>query len=135
MDYFFSFRCLRSTTIVCLVFAACFAFSDEWKARHALVSPTGVMNLSEPPAPEEIFFSGPQNSADAAGWLASLKAWRADRRIRLRYDGSQYDRPDLAWTQQIFSQVQLLIWDRTFEQEQVAGATPYSERNRPLHAG
>ena len=88
------------------------AFSDEWKARHALVSPTGVMNLSEPPAPEEIFFPGPSDDTD--GWLAGLKAWRADRLTRLRYNGSEYDRPELAWTQHVFSQVQLLIWDRSF---------------------
>ncbi len=99
-------------TVSLLVFTGCLAFSDEWKARHPLVSPTGVMNLSEPPAPEEIFFPGPSGASDV--WLAGLKAWRADRRTRLRYDGSQYDRPELAWTQQIFSQVQLLIWDRTF---------------------
>ena len=100
------------TAVVFIVLFLCPAFSDEWKARHALVSPNGVMTLSEPPAPDEIFFPGP--SSDAAHWLAGLKAWRADRLTRLRYDGSQYDRPDLAWTQQIFSQVQLLIWDRTF---------------------
>jgi len=97
-----------------IILAMCLSFSDEWKARHALVSPTGVMNLSEPPAPEEIFFPGPQDPADAGGWLAGLKAWRSDRQSRLRYDASQYDRPDLALTRQIFSQVQLLIWDRTF---------------------
>src|SRR6266849_1469157 len=99
-------------TISFLVLAGCLAFSDEWKPRHALVSPTGVMNLSEPPAPEEIFFPGPSGNAD--GWLAGLKAWRADRLTRLRYDGSQYDRSDLTWTQQVFSQVQLLIWGSTF---------------------
>jgi hypothetical protein len=49
MDYSFFFRHLRSAAIVCMVFAACFAFSDEWKARHPLVSPTGVMNLTELP--------------------------------------------------------------------------------------
>ncbi len=70
------------------------------------------MNLSEPPAPEEIFFPGP--TGDTEGWLAGLKAWRSERLTRLRYDGSQYERPDLAWTQHIFSQVQLLIWDRSF---------------------
>jgi iron(II)-dependent oxidoreductase len=95
-----------------LVLAAHPSFSDEWKARHALVSPTGVMNLSEPPAPEEIFFPGP--SGDTEGWLAGLKAWRSDRLTRLRYNGVEYDRPDLAWTQHVFSQMQLLIWDRTF---------------------
>ncbi len=88
------------------------ARADEWKARHPLISPTGVLTLSEPPAPEDIFFPGPSGDFDA--WMAGLKAWRADRLTRLRYDGSQYDRPDLAWTQHIFSQVQLLIWDRSF---------------------
>ena len=72
------------------------------------------MNLSELPLADEIFFAGPQDPADAEAWRAGLKAWRADRAIRLRYDGSQYDRPELAWTQQVFSQVQLLIWDRSF---------------------
>jgi iron(II)-dependent oxidoreductase len=107
----FSRRALQAG-IVFGVLAACLAFSDEWKARHPLVSSTGVMNLSEPPAPEEIFFPGP--TGDTEGWLAGLKAWRSERLTRLRYDGSQYERPDLAWTQHIFSQVQLLIWDRSF---------------------
>src|SRR2546425_12340744 len=71
-------------TVVFLVLAASLAFSDEWKARHALISPSGVMNLSEPPAPDEVFFSGPQDSAAAGGWLAGLKAWRSDRLARMR---------------------------------------------------
>jgi iron(II)-dependent oxidoreductase len=114
MDYFFSFRRLRSAAIVCLVFAACFAFSDEWKARHPLISPTGVMNLSELPLADEIFFPEPQEPSDAEAWRARLKAWRAERLIRMRYDGSQYERPELAWTQKVVSQAQLLIWDRSF---------------------
>jgi hypothetical protein len=69
-------------TVSILVLVSGLAFSDEWTARHALVSSTGVMNLSEPPAPEEIFFPGPAGDPDA--WLAGLKAWRADRRTRLR---------------------------------------------------
>ena len=97
-----------------MILVSCFAFSDEWKARHPLISPTGVMNLAEPPLAEEIFFAGPQDPAQDESWRAGLKAWRADRAIRLRYDGSQYERPELAWTQQVFSQVQLLIWDRSF---------------------
>jgi len=108
-------------TVSILVLVSGLAFSDEWTARHALVSSTGVMNLSEPPAPEEIFFPGPAGDPDA--WLAGLKAWRADRRTRLRYEGSQYDRPELAWTQQVFSQVQLLIWDRTFYDPQTGQYT------------
>ncbi len=96
-----------------VLFIATTASSDEWQARHGLVSVTGVMNLTEPPPPGEVFFSGPDNPAEARGWLDGLKAWRADRRVRLRYDGGQYDRSDLEWTQHIFLQVQVLIWDRS----------------------
>jgi formylglycine-generating enzyme required for sulfatase activity len=71
------------------------------------------MNLTELPPPSEVFFSGPTSSSDQRGWLQGLKAWRKDRRTLLRFDGSQYDRTDLQWTQHIFSQVQLLIWDRS----------------------
>jgi len=89
------------------------SFADEWKPRHDLVSHTGVMNLTEPPPPGEVFFLGPATSSDAATWLENLKTWRRDRRILLRFDGSQFERPDLRWTQHVFSQVQLLIWDRS----------------------
>ena len=86
---------------------------DEWKARHDLVSHTGVMNLSEPPPPSEVFFSGPNSPADVPDWLGGLQTWRKDRRALLRYDDSQYVREELQWTQNVFSQVQLLIWDRS----------------------
>jgi hypothetical protein len=86
--------------------------ADEWKARHDLVSHTGVLNLSQPPSPEEVFFAGPASPAEQQGWLEGLKAWRNERRALLRYSPAQYERADLAWTQHIFSQVQLLIWDR-----------------------
>jgi len=72
------------------------------------------MNLPEPPAPEEVFFAGPQNPADTATWLGGLKTWRADRLMHLRYHDGQYRRPELAWDQHVFSQLQLLIWDRSF---------------------
>ncbi|GAC1433866.1 MAG: hypothetical protein NVS9B5_17690 [Terriglobales bacterium] len=106
-------RTHRYTLALVLLFSW-LAFADEWKASHALVSHTGVMNLSDMPPPSEVFFSGPESPADAVGWLEQLKAWRTDRRTRTRYDGSQYERPELEWTQHIFSQVQLLIWDRSF---------------------
>jgi len=89
------------------------SLSDEWRARHDLVSHTGVLTLTEPPPPSEVFFPGPESSPAQPAWLKVLKQWRKDRRTLLRYDPSQYERPDLEWTQHIFSQVQLLIWDRS----------------------
>ena len=97
-----------------LILLALPAFSDEWKASHALVPPNGVMNLTDMPAPAEVFFPGPDDPSGAAAWLEQIKAWRADRRVGLRYDGAQFNRPELEWTQHVFSQVQLLIWDRSF---------------------
>ncbi len=89
------------------------SFADEWKPRHDLVSHTGVMNLTEPPPPSEVFFGGPDSPLDQPNWLDGLKAWRNNRRTLLRFNASQYERVDLQWTERIFSQVQLLIWDRS----------------------
>lgn len=97
-----------------LVLVTCLVFADEWKASHGLISPTGVMNLPAVPQPEDTFFTGPSSPAETDGWLSGLKAWRIDRLTRLRYDGSQYAQPELEWTQHVFSQVQVLIWDRSF---------------------
>jgi iron(II)-dependent oxidoreductase len=115
-------KLLRSTFIAAigfLIFVTGLVFADEWKASHQLISPTGVMNLPAVPQPEDTFFPGPSSPADTDGWLSGLKAWRADRLTRLRYDGSQYGRPELEWTQHIFSQVQVLIWDRSFYDPQM----------------
>src|SRR5271157_530578 len=102
-----------SLSAICSLLICGSISADEWRPRHDLVSHTGVLTLTELPPPSEVFFSGPASQSDAPAWLEGLKAWRSDRRTLLRYDPSQYDRPGLEWTQHIFSQVQLLIWDRS----------------------
>jgi len=69
------------------------------------------MNLPEPPSPSEVFFAGPASPAQQPAWLEGLKSGRNESRTLLRYGPSQYERPELEWTQHVFSQVQLLIWD------------------------
>ena len=105
-------RVLASAAFAILI--ASIGYSEEWRPRHALVPPTGVMNLGEPASPQDVFLAGPASAAERAAWLEGIKAWRDERLRRLRYDGTQYDRPELAWAQRIFSQYQMLIWDRTF---------------------
>lgn len=90
------------------------AFSDEWRPRHPLFPPTGVLNLSVPASPDDVFLPGPQSTADDDQWLAGIKAWRKERLERLHFDDSEYKRPQTVWTQHVFSQVQLIIWDRSF---------------------
>jgi gamma-glutamyl hercynylcysteine S-oxide synthase len=100
-------------TLLGLLLLAHVSSADEWKARHDLVSHTGVMNLPEPPSPSEVFFAGPASPAEQPAWLEGLKSERNESRTLLRYGPSQYERPELEWTQHVFSQVQLLIWDRS----------------------
>jgi formylglycine-generating enzyme required for sulfatase activity len=47
-------------------------------------------------------------------WIKDVRHWRTERRIRIGYDGSQYERPELAWTQSSFIQPQMMIEDRYF---------------------
>jgi hypothetical protein len=104
----------RKFLYLVLAISAMTAFSDEWRPRHALVPPTGVLNLPQPAGPADVLLPGPENPAAADAWRTQMKAWREERLQRLRYQGTEYDRPELAWTQHVYAQVQLLIWDRTF---------------------
>lgn len=47
-----------------------------------------------------------------AAWRADITAWRSDRLKALRYDGSRYANPALAWTQSSFVQPQAMLHDR-----------------------
>ena len=53
-----------------------------------------------------------QNEHDA--WLADITHWRDERRIRIGYDGSRYDRAEFKWTQSSFMQPQMMVEDRYF---------------------
>jgi len=108
-----SFRGRSVVALLGFLLLAFLSSADEWKPRHDLVSHTGVMNLAEPPSPSEVFFAGPASPAEQPTWLEELKSARSESRTLLRYSSSQYERPELEWTQHVFSQVQLLIWDRS----------------------
>jgi formylglycine-generating enzyme required for sulfatase activity len=48
------------------------------------------------------------------GWLADITHWRNERRIRIGYNGSRYDLPDMQWTQSSFIQPQMMVEERFF---------------------
>jgi gamma-glutamyl hercynylcysteine S-oxide synthase len=105
----------RSLPILFLVILfSCAAFSDEWKARHGLVLPAGAPDLGVPASPDAVFLPGPKTSEESEKWRAGIKQWRKDRRAEYHYDSSLYRRPELAWTQHVVSQCQVLVWDRSF---------------------
>jgi gamma-glutamyl hercynylcysteine S-oxide synthase len=53
-----------------------------------------------------------QNEHDS--WLADIRHWREERRIRIGYDGSRYGLPAFKWTQSSFFQPQMMVEDRYF---------------------
>ncbi len=52
--------------------------------------------------------------AEIAAWLDDIKHWRAEHLLRIGYDGSEYARPELLWTQSSFIQAQMMTHDRYF---------------------
>src|SRR5271167_1186782 len=93
-------------------------------------APGFAQDTDYPPQEEQI--PGPDNALENVGqccynkdpqgkflskrdaWLADLKHWRQEQLIRMGYDGSQYARPELKWTQSSFIQPQMMIEDRYF---------------------
>jgi gamma-glutamyl hercynylcysteine S-oxide synthase len=53
-----------------------------------------------------------QNEHDS--WLADIRHWREERRIRIGYENSRYDLPALKWTRSSFFQPQMMAEDRYF---------------------
>jgi formylglycine-generating enzyme required for sulfatase activity len=47
-------------------------------------------------------------------WIDDVRHWRRERLIRMGYNGSEYQRPELRWTQSSFIQPQMMIEERYF---------------------
>lgn len=58
--------------------------------------------------------SKPCTQDEHEAWLADIRHWRDERRIRIGYDGSRYDVPAMKWTQSSFFQPQMMAQDRYF---------------------
>jgi gamma-glutamyl hercynylcysteine S-oxide synthase len=56
----------------------------------------------------------PCTTAEMRAWLDDVRHWREEHRIRVGYNGAEYDRPDLKWTQSSFVQPQMMVPDRFF---------------------
>ncbi len=55
---------------------------------------------------------GPCQPGDNQAWLADITHWRRERLIRIGFDPSEYERPELKWTQSSFIQPQVMVEER-----------------------
>ncbi len=78
--------------------------------------PIAELLFAQDPAvrPEGYHFTGPDTPADFPKWIADMKRWRMEYLKRIGYNGSEYDRPELKWTQSSFMQPQMMVEDRYF---------------------
>jgi formylglycine-generating enzyme required for sulfatase activity len=64
--------------------------------------------------PQNEQIPGPPSPNAFNSWLRDVTHWRNERRIRVGYSGSEYERPEFKWTQSSFMQPQMMIEDRYF---------------------
>jgi iron(II)-dependent oxidoreductase len=72
----------------------------------------GAQDTAYPPKDAQI--PGPGSQADFPAWLTDLQHWRTERLVRMGYDGANYARPELQWTQKNFLCVQMMVEERDF---------------------
>lgn len=95
-----------------------------------LAIPLGAQDTKYAPQGEQI--PGPSNLTEMTGpccaqggeapisvdawkaWLKDVRHWRMEHLIRIGYNGEQYSRPELRWTQKAFIQPQMMAQDRFF---------------------
>jgi formylglycine-generating enzyme required for sulfatase activity len=56
----------------------------------------------------------PPSVAEWKAWLADIRHWRTEHLVRIGYNGGQYDRPELKWTESSFIQPQMMAHERYF---------------------
>jgi len=106
------------------VLAACLLFSLSLCAQDTSYPPEGEQipgpsnnTRTEGPWPPLCCAKGgqfPVSPGSFAAWLSDLRNWRREHLVRIGYDGAEYDRPELQWTQSSFIQPQMMAQDRYF---------------------
>ncbi len=91
--------------------------AQDWKPDYSLrPSPDGpgLESLAPSPPVAAHMLDGPSSPEAFAAWLKGLEAWREQRKKEIGYHDDLYRGTQFSWTRHIFTQDQLLVWDRSF---------------------
>ena len=66
------------------------------------------------PQADQETLPGPAKPEQREAWLNRMQAWRQAERDRIKYNGAEYARPQLLWTQRSFIQPQMMVDERFF---------------------
>jgi gamma-glutamyl hercynylcysteine S-oxide synthase len=54
------------------------------------------------------------SATEIEAWHKDVEHWRKEHLLRIGYNGAEYERPELRWTQSNYIQVQMMVEDRFF---------------------
>jgi formylglycine-generating enzyme required for sulfatase activity len=87
----------------------------EFQLSHARNGPHLPLPVSMPGWPFQNIGQWKQDvNAAAAAWRRDFREWRHEHLVRMGYDGSNYARPELKWSQRNFVHAQMMVEDRFF---------------------
>lgn len=104
---------IRSVAVLSLLLANAF----EARSQDAIYRPKNQLI----PAPGCLAMKGAWEGGSTACteashqlWLKDVQHWRMERKIRIGYNSSRYERPEVQWARSSFMQPQMMVHDRYF---------------------
>jgi len=104
---------IRSVAVLSLLLANAF----EARSQDAIYRPKNQLI----PAPGCLAMKGAWEGGSTACteashqlWLQDVQHWRMERKIRIGYNSSRYERPEVQWARSSFMQPQMMVHDRYF---------------------
>jgi len=104
---------VRSAAVLVLLLAVAFQAKSQdavYRPKNQLIPASGCLTM------KGAWEGGSTSCTEASHqlWLKDVQHWRMERKIRIGYNSSRYERPELRWTQSSFMQPQMMVHDRYF---------------------
>ena len=104
-------RTARNATLLIVLGGALLAQESRYRPEGSQIpGPHG--NPAQPGWLVEMESWTRQQPSELEGWLADIRAWRAEHLVRIGYHDSEYRRPEFQWAQRNFIAPQVMVEER-----------------------